>query len=122
VLANDTSLRRSLLRHTTSTLRTHGWEAQCDGAESLTEVAALLSRQSYDLIVVDEESAVDRVPELLRFAQVKKADTEFVIVSRDLPATTRAFGKERIGHLVPKPVNVHVLAAVLGRLSLLKRR
>jgi serine/threonine-protein kinase len=122
VLASDTSLRRSLVRNTAHTFRTHGEASQCDGAESLTEVADLLSRNSYDVIVVDEESVGDRLRELVRFAYQKAAETEFVVVSRDLPATTRALGEVRIRHLVPKPVNVHVLAAVLGRLSLLKRR
>ena len=36
-------------------------------------------------------------------------------MSRDLPATTLSLGDQRVRHLVPKPLNVHVFAAVLSR-------
>lgn len=121
VLATDGGLRRSLTRNTTAALRAHGRELRCDPAESATEAASLLSTGRYDLFVIDEESAAGRLAELVQLVRGRNAEAEVVIVSRDFPATARALGDVRIRHLVPKPVNTHVLTAVIGRLELLKR-
>ena len=121
VLAADAGLRRSLVRNTTSTMRTHGHDIRCDNAESAIEAASLLGNRPYQLVVLDEESAAGRLVELLRLAHERNANAEVVVVSRDLPALAQQLSGTRIRHLVPKPVNTHVLAAVLGRLSLVKR-
>ena len=121
VLAADSGLRRSLVRNTTSALRGHGHQISCDTAESAAEATALVGSGRYDLLVVDEESAAGRLAELVQLARARQTNAEVVVVSRDLPATTLALGDARVRHLVPKPVNVHVLAAVIGRLELVKR-
>ncbi|OJY29964.1 MAG: hypothetical protein BGO98_50115 [Myxococcales bacterium 68-20] len=121
VLAADGGLRRSLVRNTTSALRGHGHQVSCDTAESAAEATALVESGGYDLLVVDEESADGRLAELVQLARARHTNAEVLILSRDLPATTLALGDVRVRHLVPKPVNVHMLAAVIGRLDLVKR-
>ncbi|MBX3261957.1 MAG: serine/threonine protein kinase [Labilithrix sp.] len=120
VLAADGGLRRSLVRNTTTALRARGHEIRCDAAESAAEAAALVSGGRYDLVVIDEESAAGRLAELVLLVRGRHAEAEVVVVSRDFPATARALGDVRVRHLVPKPVNTHVLAAVIGRLNLVK--
>ncbi|MBX3207839.1 MAG: protein kinase [Labilithrix sp.] len=121
ILATDGGLRRSLVRNTTSALRAHGRDVRCDTAESATEAATLVGSGRYDVLVIDEESAAGRLAELVQLVRARRAEADVVIVSRDFPATARALGDARVRHLVPKPVNAHVLAAVIGRLDLLKR-
>jgi serine/threonine protein kinase len=121
ILAADPGLRRSLSRNVTSTLRTHGHVAQCDTVESRDELAGLVDRGCYDLVVIDEESAAGHLGELVHRARARHPQADVVVISRDLPATTRSLGEGRVRHLVPKPVNVHVLAAVIGRLDLIKQ-
>ena len=122
VLVADPSMRRSLVRNTAGALRTHGRDVACEAAESAVEAKALLDRHSYDLLVADEESAAGRLVELVDRARDRRPGVELVVLSRDLPATMRMLGEaHRTRHLVPKPVNAHVLAAVLGRLDLVKQ-
>ena len=121
VLAADGGLRRWVVRNTTSGLRGHGRQITCDTAESAAEATSLVESGAYDLLVVDEESAAGRLTELIQLARARHTSAEVVVVSRDLPATTLALGDTRVRHLVPKPVNMHVLAAVIGRLDLVKR-
>ena len=82
------------------------------------EAITLAGTASYSLIVIDEESLEGRTPEIVRLARARREDAELVIVSRDFPSTTASLGELRVRHLVPKPLNVHVLAAVLGRTAL----
>lgn len=117
VFAADESLRRSLVRNTTSTMRSQGRALRCEIASSVEQAAQVLTTTKFDLVVIDEESAGGRVAELVRHAYAKNAAADLVVVSRDFPNLTRILGESRVRHLVPKPVNVHVLAAVLGRLS-----
>jgi len=121
VLAGDGGLARSLVRTTRSGLRTHGFDAVFETAESFTDAVARFDSDDYELAVLDEESTGDHLPELVRLLRARRPNTEVVVVSRDLPQTARALGDAQIRHLVPKPVNVHVLGAVLGRLELVKR-
>ena len=121
VLATDGGLRRSLVRSSANTLRGHGHEALCETAESAPEAATRLEGARYDLLIADEESAAGRLAELVRLARALNPGAEIVVVSRDLPRAAQALGDARVRHLVPKPVNVHVLAAVLGRLDLVKQ-
>jgi Protein kinase domain len=123
ILAADAGLRRTLTRNVASSLRTHGHAAQCDAVESLAEVTGLLlGGRRYELVVVDEESTAGRLGDIVGVIRTSQPHAEIVVVSRDLPATTRALGEGRVRHLVPKPINVHVLAAVIGRLELIKQR
>lgn len=121
LLAADTGLGRSLLRNTTSALRAHGHEVVSEIADSAADAAARIGGGSYELLVVDEESAAGRLAELVQLVRARRSGAEVVVVSRDLSRTTQALGELAVRHLVPKPVNVHVLAAVLGRLDLVKR-
>ena len=121
VLASDPGLLRSLVRSSTNTLRGHGHDVTCDTAESAAEAVGRISGGSYALLVVDEESAAGRLTEFVSLLRKSRESAEVVVVSRDLPRATQELGHARVRHLVPKPVNVHVLAAVLGRLDLVKR-
>lgn len=118
VLATDSGLRRSLVRNATQTLRGHGRELSYDTAESPAEAATMIGGGLCELFIVDEESTGGRLAELVRLVRERRPTAEVVVVSRDLPATAAALGETRVRHLVPKPINVHVLAAVLGRLTL----
>lgn len=118
VVASDTGFRRSLVRNTTQTMKAKGKSVACEESESAMDAVALAGGQPFDLLVIDEESAAGRTPEIVALARSRNPNTEIVIVSRDLPATALALGDNRVKHLVPKPLNVHVLAAVLGRTSL----
>jgi serine/threonine-protein kinase len=120
VLSAESSLARSIVRNATQSLRTHGHNIACDVAPSAAEAASLISSGRYDLFLVDEESAAGRLVELVRLTRERCPSAETVILSRDLPKTGRDLGDVRVRHMVPKPVNVHVLAAVLGRLDLVK--
>lgn len=122
LLAADSGLGRTLLRNTTTALRAHGHEVVCETAGSAADAAARLGSGSYELLVVDEESAAGRLTELVQLVRARRSGAEVVVVTRDLPRTTQALGELAVRHLVPKPVNVHVLAAVLGRLDLVTRR
>lgn len=121
VLSVDVGLRRSLQRNTNQTLKASGLEVSCVVAGSVSEAIAMIAQGDCALVVVDEESAEGRLRELVERVRSRPA-AEVVIVSRDFPATAAALGNVVVRHLVPKPVNVHVLAAVLGRLELVKRR
>lgn len=121
VLASDAGLRRSLVRSTTNTLRTHGYSVRCETAESVTDATTLLQQHSFDVIVVDEESSEGRLLELITLARAQNFSTSIVVVSRDLPATSRSLGNTNVRHLVPKPVNVHVFGAVMGRIELVRQ-
>ena len=121
VLASERGLLRSLVRSATSTLRGHGHDARYETAESGAEAFARIAGGSYDVLVVDEESSGGRLPELVELLRRRRSSAEVVVVSRDLPRSAMALGHVGVRHLVPKPVNVHVLAAVLGRLDLVKR-
>ena len=118
VVASDLGFRRSLVRNTTQTLKSKGKSISCEESDSAMEAISLTGGQAFDLIVIDEESAAGRTPELVTLARGRNPDAEIIIVSRDLPATAAALGDTKVKHLVPKPLNVHVLAAVLGRTSL----
>jgi DNA-binding NtrC family response regulator len=118
VFARDGSLRRSLVRNTMNTLRARGRDLHCDTAESVSEAAALLGSSDFAVVVLDEESADGQVADLIRAAHARNAAADLVIVSRDLSALTRELGNSPVRHVVPKPINAHVLAAVLGRISL----
>jgi predicted Ser/Thr protein kinase len=122
VLASDAGLRRSLTRNVTGTMRTHGREIVCDAIESAEQASALIMGERYALLVLDEESCDGCLADLVRLMRSEQPWAEIVIVSRDFPATAASLGDDaRVRHLVPKPVNVHVLAAVIGRLELLKQ-
>lgn len=118
VVAADAGFRRSIVRNTSSTLKSKGREVEMEEVTSAAEAVTRVGTASYDLIVIDEDSLGARTPELVRLARSRREDAEVVIVSRDLPATIAALGATRVRHLVPKPLNVHVLAAVLGRTML----
>lgn len=115
VAAGDAGFRRSLVRNTTQAMRAKGVDVEIEEATSGAEAVTLAG---YALMVVDEESLGGRTPEIVKLARTRRDDAELVIVSRDFPATTASLGEQRVRHLVPKPLNVHVLAAVLGRTAL----
>lgn len=117
VLASDGSLRRSLVRNTTNTMRTHGRDIFCETAESPSQALSLLDEWPFDLAILDEESAGGTLAELVRVVLARNPSADLLIVSRDLATVTRTLGEKYARHLVPKPVNTHVLAAVLGRTS-----
>ena len=118
IAATDTGFRRSLVRNTAQTMKAKGRAIDIEEVDSSTEALTRAGTMTYDLIVVDEESMGARTPELVRLARTKSEDTEVVVVSRDFPALTAALGDAKVKHMVPKPLNVHVLAAVLGRTTL----
>ncbi|MFO0739703.1 MAG: protein kinase [Labilithrix sp.] len=118
VAAADAGFRRSLVRNTVQTMRAKGLDVDIQEVESGAEAITLAGTASYSLIVIDEESLEGRTPEIVRLARARREDAELVIVSRDFPSTTASLGELRVRHLVPKPLNVHVLAAVLGRTAL----
>ncbi|MBX3227844.1 MAG: protein kinase [Labilithrix sp.] len=119
VVANDTGFRRSLIRNTTQTLKTRGHEIVLEEVTTSSEAVTLGGSHPYDLLVIDDESMAGRTGELVRLARRKNPEVEIVVVSRDLPATLASLGEDaKVRHMVPKPLNVHVLAAVLGRTTL----
>ena len=120
VLASDNGLRRTLTRIVTATLRTHGFEVVCDAAETATEAFDRVGRGTYQVVVIDEESCAGRLAELVGLVRKRRPNADVVVVSRDIPATMQRLGEARVRHLVPKPMNVHVLSAVIGRLDLIK--
>lgn len=117
VVAADNGLRRSLLRSTVQSLKSRAIALGCEEVASASEAAALLGSTDCRVLVIDEESAAGRLAELVQLARARNPRCEIVIVSRDFPATQASLGSQRVRHLVPKPVNVHVLAAVLGRID-----
>lgn len=121
IFSSEVGLRRSLLRNATQTLKNHGLDLACVVAESASEAITMIGKGDCALLVVDEESAEGRLKELVDLVRSRPA-SEVVVVSRDFPATAAALGKSAVRHLVPKPVNVHVFAAVLGRLELVRQR
>ncbi len=118
IAAADAGFRRSLIRNTLQTMKAKGLEVEIEEVESGTEAVTLAGTASYALIVIDEDSLGGRTPEIVKVSRTRPEAAEVVIVSRDFPATTASLGETRVRHLVPKPLNVHVLAAVLGRTRL----
>jgi len=118
VLAAQPSLGRSLARSTTAAVRARGVGVRCEVATTAAEAASVLAVGSFDLLVLDEESAAGRLGELVNLAHSVRATTQVVVVSRDFRTTQRTITSRPLRHLVPKPVNAHVLAAVLGRVEL----
>jgi serine/threonine-protein kinase len=114
IAAADAGFRRSLSRNTLHALKTSGVDVEVDEVESADEAVALASTTPYALLVIDEDSLAGRTPELANLAGAG----EVVIVSRDFAATAASLGEQRVRHLVPKPLNVHVLSAVLARTRL----
>lgn len=118
VASAEQGFRRSLVRNTLQALRAKGLEVEIEEVESGAEAVTLAGTSSYALVVIDEDTLGGRTPEIVKVARTRPEGSEIVIVSRDFPATTAALGDTRVRHLVPKPLNVHVLAAVLGRTRL----
>lgn len=115
IAAGDAGFRRSLIRNTLATMKAKGLEIEIEEVDSSAEAVTRAGTSSYDLIIVDEDSQDGRTAEIVKLARTRRHDAELVIVSRDFPATSAALGDHRVRHMVPKPLNVHVLAAVLGR-------
>jgi eukaryotic-like serine/threonine-protein kinase len=122
VFAVDAGLRRSLTRNTEQALKAHGIELRLETAESATEAMGFATAGTFDVAIIDEESAAGRLAELVSLLRSRRPNAEVVVISRDFPATNEALAPTSIRHLVPKPVNVHVLSAVLGRLALVRTK
>ncbi len=118
VLATDTGLRRSLVRNVTSTFRGKGVTVVCETADTAAQAVTLIAAGKYALFLADEESAEGRTAELVRAVRDRRPDVDVVLVSRDLSATAKLLGDDRVRHVVPKPLNVHFLTAVLDRTGL----
>ncbi len=120
--ASEPSLRRSIVRNAQQTLSSHGIEARIDTPDVITEALRLAAANVYDFALLDEESVGDDLRELVGAIRNRRPHADVVILSRDLPRTQAALSPMTVRLLVPKPVNVHVLAAVLGRLELVKSK
>jgi serine/threonine protein kinase len=118
IACSEAGFRRSLVRNTLQTMKAKGLDVIIEEVESGAEAVTLAGSASYSLMVVDEDTLGGRTPEIVKLARSRRDDAEVVIVSRDFPATAASLGDTRVRHLVPKPLNVHVLAAVLGRTAL----
>ena len=118
VLAADTSLRRSLARRTAAALDVLGVRVETEAAVSASEAISLIVHEPCDVCVIDEESAAGRLGEIVDRLREAAPGAQVVVVARDLRAAQRAAAPHVLRYLVPKPVNAHVLAAVLARLEL----
>jgi DNA-binding NarL/FixJ family response regulator len=116
VVAGDPGLRRSVFRSTTQNLKKLPEPVDVVSVATAAEAVTLLEASDCRLLLLDEESADGRLAELVALARGRGA--EVIVISRDFQATSAALGSARVRHLVPKPVNVHVLTAVLGRVDL----
>ncbi len=118
VLASEAGLSRSLVRNATRTLRAYGREIVCETVEDVATAASRWSSEEYALVIVDEDSTSGRLAELVQSFRTRRPGAEVVVITRELSSTRAALSDAAIRHIVPKPVNVHMLAAVLGRLEL----
>jgi serine/threonine-protein kinase len=116
IAAADTGFRRSLSRNVVQAIRAKGLDVEIDEVASGAEAVALASTGNYALFVIDEDSLGGRTPDIAKLARAGAG--ELVIVSRDFHATSASLGDQRVRHLVPKPLNVHVLSSVLARTRL----
>ena len=119
-LATEPGLRRSLLRTATQLLQERKIELGCDAVESATEASTLIETGRCQVLIVDEESAGGRLVELIQRVTMQDPGAEVIVVSRDFQATTQKLAGLRIRHLVPKPMNAHILGSVLGKLRIVR--
>ena len=116
-LAMEPGLRRSLLRTATQLVQTRSLDLGCEGLESVAQALALVDQGACDVLLVDEESAGGQLRHLIERVLHKRPTAEVVVLTRHFQETARVLGGLGIRHLVPKPVNAHILASVLAKLA-----
>lgn len=116
-LAMEPGLRRSLLRTATQLVQTRALDLGCEGLESVAQTLALVDQGACDVLLVDEESTDGQLRHLVERVFYRRPTAEIVVLTRHFQETARVLGGLGIRHLVPKPVNAHVLASVLAKLA-----
>jgi hypothetical protein len=106
------------MRSTTRAVEALQLGIHCEGADSVAGAIACIERSSPHVLVVDEDSVPSgQLLGLARALRAARPAAQLIVISRDFRITLSSLGEERTRHLVPKPLNVHVLAAVLGRID-----
>lgn len=116
-LAMEPGLRRSLLRTATQLVQTRSLDLGCEALESVAQALSLVDQGACDVLLVDEESTGGQLRHLVERVLHRRPTAEVVVLTRNFQETARVLDGLGIRHLVPKPVNAHILASVLAKLA-----
>jgi serine/threonine-protein kinase len=115
VLKRDGALRRELIRSVESTLRAAGDEIEIESVDSSQQFVQAFARRRADIIVIDDDDALQRAGCLVDGVRATALGSfaEIAVISTSSSSELAS----RCVREVPKPVNTHVLRAVIAKMS-----